>query len=159
MEGLLDTLLCILILTHKKVANRYYVTGQEPNGALGVTDVLGHLSSETWRAEWKAGTLAALGDSNLWPALFQKGCKSSNKLLFLHLSFPDLGIHLLNLKKDNNIHTQIANPRKTAAMLKIILNYLQNCYKWENLRSKEKPERQTISLRAFKLAGFGSLAN
>lgn len=44
-------------------------------------------------------------------------------------------------------------------MLKIILNYLQNCYKWENLRSKEKPERQTISLRAFKLAGFGSLAN
>lgn len=43
-------------------------------------------------------------------------------------------------------------------MLEIILNYLQNGYKWENLRSEEKPERQTISLRAFKLAGFGSLA-
>lgn len=43
-------------------------------------------------------------------------------------------------------------------MLKIILNYLQTGYKWENLRSKEKPERQAISLRAFKLAGFGSLA-
>lgn len=82
-----------------------------------------------------------------------------NKLLFLHLSFSDLGIYLLNLKKYNNIYTQIANPRKAAAMLKIILNYLQNGYKWENLRSKEKPERQAISLRAFKLAGFGSLAN
>lgn len=46
MEGLLDTLLCILILKHKKVANGYYVTGQEPNGALGVTDVLGHLSRD-----------------------------------------------------------------------------------------------------------------
>lgn len=68
MEGLLNTLLCILILTHKKVANRYYVTGQEPNGALGVTGVLGHLSSETWRAGWKAGTLAALRDSNLFMA-------------------------------------------------------------------------------------------
>lgn len=33
-----------------------------------MTDVLGHLRSETWRAEWKAGTPAALRDSNLFMA-------------------------------------------------------------------------------------------
>lgn len=41
-------------------------------------------------------------------------------------------------------------------MLEITLSYLQNGNKRETLGSKEKRERQAISLRAFELAGFGS---
>lgn len=50
----------------------------------------------------------------LWPASFQKGCKSLNKQLFLHLSFPDLGIHLIN----NNTHTQTVDQGKLMPCLK-----------------------------------------
>lgn len=41
-------------------------------------------------------------------------------------------------------------------MLEITLSHLQNGNKPETLGSKEKRERQAISLRAFKLVGFGS---
>lgn len=75
---LLDTPLCILILTYKKVSNRYYVTEEEPNRVPRVTAELGHLASETWRAEGKAGALKALrGPSSF--TLFQKG-EHSTKL-------------------------------------------------------------------------------
>lgn len=43
-------------------------------------------------------------------------------------------------------------------MLEMTLNYLWNGNKCENLGSNEKHERQAISLRAFKLTGFGSLS-
>lgn len=43
-------------------------------------------------------------------------------------------------------------------MLEITLNYVQNGNEYENLGSEEKRERQAISLRALRLAGFGSLS-
>lgn len=46
MQGLLllDTPLCILILTYTKVSNRYYVTEEGPNRVPRVTAELGHLT-------------------------------------------------------------------------------------------------------------------
>lgn len=43
-------------------------------------------------------------------------------------------------------------------MLEITPNYLQNGNQRETLGSKEKRERQAISLRALELADFGSLS-
>lgn len=48
----------------QKVSNRYYVTEEEPNRVPRVAAELGHLASETWRAEGKAGALKALRGPN-----------------------------------------------------------------------------------------------